>query len=105
MLFLNTGVIRMRTKGKAWVLAIFTWLTSAHGVECTDWKEKLQADIQLANQCESKYQACLSKEFGNPMRELDYCKKVNERCQSLDSRPDNGSLPQEVAAYKKKCEP
>ena len=95
----------MNTKYHLFAFAICCWVSQVHSVECTDWKEKLQADIQLANQCESKYQACLSKEFGNPMRELDYCKKVNERCQSLDSRPDNGSLPQEVAAYKKKCEP
>jgi hypothetical protein len=95
----------MNTNYHLFAFAICCWVSQAHSVECTDWKEKLQADIQLANQCESKYQACLSKEFGNPMRELDYCKKVNERCQSLDSRPDNGSLPQEVAAYKKKCEP
>jgi hypothetical protein len=95
----------MNTNYHLFAFAICFWVSQANSVECTDWKEKLQADIQLANQCESKYQACLSKEFGNPMRELDYCKKVNERCQSLDSRPDNGSLPQEVAAYKKKCEP
>jgi hypothetical protein len=45
----------------------------------------------------------LAKEFGNPMRELDYCKKVFNRCESLDARPETGSLLKEVEAFKKQC--
>jgi hypothetical protein len=45
----------------------------------------------------------LAKEFGNPMRELDYCKKVFNRCESLEARPENGSLLKEVEAFKKQC--
>ena len=94
----------MESKNWLWALTFATWVSSAHSMECADWKEKLQTDIEIANQCETKYQQCLAKEFGNPMRELDYCKKVLDRCHSLDSRPEQGSLPQEVATYKKQCE-
>ena len=76
----------------------------AQSAECEQWRDKLQSAISVANQCEPKYQACLAKEFGNPMRELDYCKKVLNRCESLDARPESGSLPKEVEAFKKQCE-
>ena len=57
----------------------------AHGASCEDWESKLQSEIREVNQCEPKQQACLAKEFGNPMRELDYCKKVFKRCESLEA--------------------
>jgi hypothetical protein len=95
----------MTTKDYLLAMAMCMTVGWVHGLECTEWKDKLQADIQLANQCEPKYQACLAKEFGNPMRELDYCKKVLKRCESLEARPGNGPLPKEVEAYKKQCEP
>ena len=75
----------------------------AHGASCEDWESKLQSEIREVNQCEPKHQACLAKEFGNPMRELDYCKKVFKRCESLKARPETGNLPNEVEAFKKQC--
>ena len=76
----------------------------AHGASCEDWESKLKSEIREVNQCEPKQQACLAKEFGNPMRELDYCKKVFKNCESLQARPETGNLPKEVADYKKQCQ-
>ncbi len=76
----------------------------AQTAQCEAWEGKLQTEIRAANQCEAKHQACLAKEFGNPMRELDYCKKVFKNCESLDARPETGNLPKDVADYKKQCQ-
>ena len=75
----------------------------AQTAQCEAWEGKLQTEIQATNQCEAKHQACLAKEFGNPMRELDYCKKVFKNCESLDARPETGNLPKDVEAFKKQC--
>ena len=75
----------------------------AQTAHCEAWEGKLQTEIRATNQCEAKHQACLAKEFGNPMRELDYCKKVLKNCESLGSRPEAGSLPKDVEAFKKQC--
>lgn len=75
----------------------------AYGASCEEWESKLQSEISEVNQCELKQQACLAKEFGNPMRELDYCKKVFKRCESLEAKPETGNLPKEVEAFKKQC--
>ena len=75
----------------------------AQTAQCEAWEGTLQTEIRAANQCETKHQACLAKEFGNPMRELDYCKKVFKNCESLDARPETGNLPKDVEAFKKQC--
>jgi len=61
------------------LMFMLTWIclpAFAITAQCEEWQNKLQTEIRAANQCEPKHQACLAKEFGNPMRELDYCKKV-----------------------------
>ena len=86
---------------------MLTWIclpAFAQTAQCEQWENKLQTEIRGANQCEVKHQACLAKEFGNPMRELDYCKKVFKNCESLEARPETGSLPKDVADYKKQCQ-
>ena len=76
----------------------------AQTAQCEAWEGTLQTEIRAANQCETKHQACLAKEFGNPMRELDYCKKVFKNCESLEARPETGNLAKDVADYKKQCQ-
>jgi hypothetical protein len=65
----------MKTKSLMFILTCMGVSMVGHSMSCEDWESKLQTDIRKANQCETKHQACLAKEFGNPMRELDYCKK------------------------------
>ena len=86
------------------ILACISVSTVAQSTPCEEWQNKLQTEIRTGNQCEAKHQACLAKEFGNPMRELDYCKKVFKNCESLDTRPETGNLPKDVADYKKQCQ-
>ncbi len=93
----------MKTKSLMCMLTCIGMSAFAHGATCEEWESKLQGEIRNANQCEPKHQACLAKEFGNPMRELDYCKKVFKRCESLEARPETGNLPKEVEAFKKQC--
>lgn len=87
-----------------YILACIGLPAVAQTAQCEAWENQLQAEIRVANQCEAKHQACLAKEFGNPMRELDYCKKVFKNCESLDARPETGNLPKDVADYKKQCQ-
>lgn len=87
-----------------YILACNSLPAEAQTAQCEAWASKLQTEIRAANQCEPKHQACLAKEFGNPMRELDYCKKVLKNCESLDARPETGNLPKDVADYKKQCQ-
>ena len=87
-----------------YILACNGLPVAAQTVQCEAWENKLQTEIRAANQCEAKHQACLAKEFGNPMRELDYCKKVFKNCESLDARPETGNLAKDVADYKKQCQ-
>jgi len=94
----------MKTKSLMFILTCMGVSMVGHSMSCEDWESKLQTDIRKANQCETKHQACLAKEFGNPMRELDYCKKVFKNCESLDARPEDGTLPKDVADYKKQCQ-
>ena len=87
-------------------MCMLMWIclpAAAQNTQCEAWEGTLQTEIRAANQCETKHQACLAKEFGNPMRELDYCKKVLKNCESLGSRPEASSLPKEVEAFKKQC--
>ena len=86
------------------MLACICLPAAAQNAQCEAWESQLQTAIRAANQCETKHQACLAKEFGNPMRELDYCKKIFKNCESLDARPESGSLPKDVADYKKQCQ-
>ena len=85
------------------MLACICLPAAAHTAQCEAWESQLQTAIRAANQCETKHQACLAKEFGNPMRELDYCKKVFKNCESLDAKPASGNLSKEIEAFKKQC--
>ena len=80
-------------------------LSSVHAANlpCADWEEKLVAQVSTANSCDAKLKACIDKEFGNPMRELNYCQHVNKNCQALDVRPENEPFAQELAEFKKSC--
>jgi len=75
----------------------------AANLPCADWEEKLVAQVSTANSCDAKLKACIDKEFGNPMRELNYCQHVNKNCQALDVRPENEPFAQELAEFKKSC--
>jgi hypothetical protein len=94
----------MKTKS---LMLILTWLclpSLAQTPKCEEWQNKLQTEIRAAHQCDTKHQACLVKAYGNPMRELDYCKKIFKTCESLDAKPEDGSLPKDLADYKKQCQ-
>jgi hypothetical protein len=93
----------LKSKSLMFMLAWICLPAFAQTAQCEEWQNKLQTEIRSANQCEAKHQACLVKEFGNPMRELDYCKKVFNRCESFEARPETGNLPKEVEAFKKQC--
>ena len=75
----------------------------AANLPCADWEAKLLAQVSKANSCDVKLKACIDKEFGNPMRELNYCQHVNKNCQALDARPENAPFAQEAAEFKKSC--
>ena len=66
----------MKTKSLMCMLTLICVSSVAYSASCEEWENKLQGEIRAVNGCEPKHQACLAKEFGNPMRELDYCKKV-----------------------------
>ena len=53
---------------------------SAANLPCADWEATLVDKVSKANTCEVKLKACNDKEFGNPMRELNYCHHVNKNC-------------------------
>ena len=93
----------MKTKSLMCMLMWICLPAAAQNTQCEAWEGTLQTEIRAANQCETKHQACLAKEFGNPMRELDYCKKVLKNCESFEARPETGSLLKEVEAFKKQC--
>jgi hypothetical protein len=76
---------------------------SAANLPCADWEATLVDKVSKANTCEVKLKACNDKEFGNPMRELNYCQHVNKNCQALDTRPGNATLAHEITEFKKSC--
>ena len=84
-------------------LGIFISGVHAANLPCADWEAKLLAQVSKANSCDVKLKACIDKEFGNPMRELNYCQHVNKNCQALDARPENAPFAQEAAEFKKSC--
>lgn len=93
----------MKTKSLMCMLTLICVSSVAYSASCEEWENKLQGEIRAVNGCEPKHQACLAKEFGNPMRELDYCKKVLKNCESFEARPETGNLPKDVEAFKKQC--
>lgn len=70
---------------------------------CAEWKSKLRAEISTANACEAKNQACLAMGPTNPMRELNYCRNLLTRCESLDSPIENEELKLQVEQYEIQC--
>ena len=76
---------------------------SAVNLPCADWEATLVDRVSKANACEVKLKACIDKEFGNPMRELNYCQNVNKNCQALDTRPGNAPWAQEISEFKTSC--
>ena len=84
-------------------LSVGLTAVSAANLPCTDWETQLVAQVSKANSCDVKLKACIDKEFGNPMRELNYCQHVHKNCQALDARPENAPFAQELAEFKKSC--
>ena len=68
---------------------------------CADWENKLQEQVSKANNCETKLKACIEKEYGNPMRELNYCQHIDKNCRALDAITSNIALTKDIADYKK----
>ena len=84
-------------------LSVGLTAVSAANLPCADWETQLVEQVSKANSCDVKLKACIDKEFGNPMRELNYCQHVNKNCQSLDARLENAPFAQELAEFKKSC--
>jgi len=59
---------------------------------CADWENKLQEQVSKANNCELKLKACIDKQYGNPMRELNYCQHIDKNCRALDAITSNIAL-------------
>lgn len=51
------------------------------------WQATRVPETHPVNACELKRKACLDKEFGNPMRELNYCEKVFKNCEAMTDAP------------------
>ena len=79
--------------------------TSLHAANlpCRDWENKLLEQVSNVNSCASKLKACIDKEYGNPMRELNYCQHIDKNCRALDDRPGNNALAADIAEFKKTC--
>ena len=92
----------LRLLAASFLCAGFTCVSAAN-LPCADWEAKLVAQVSKANICDVKLKACIDKEFGNPMRELNYCQHVNKNCIALDSRPENAPFAQEMTEFKKSC--
>lgn len=82
-------------------------LTSSHvhaqSPDCAGWEEKLRVEVRTANECDRKNQTCLDLGPVNPMRELNYCRNLLKRCESLDGPIESEELKQQVEQYKKQC--
>ena len=84
-------------------LSVGLTAVSAANLPCADWETHLVEQVSKANSCDVKLKACIDKEFGNPMRELNYCQHVHKNCQALDTRPANAAWEQEITEFKKSC--
>jgi hypothetical protein len=64
----------------------------AVNLPCADWENKLQKQVSKANHCELKLKACIDKQYGNPRRELNYCRHIDKTSLALDAKASNISL-------------
>lgn len=92
---------------KTSALIIFLVLASglAHGQapNCEEQKVKLKADIRAVNGCEAKHQTCLNMGPTNPMRELDYCRNLLQKCESMNGPFEDDKLREQVEQFKAAC--
>jgi len=70
---------------------------------CMEWESRLKTDIHATNACEAKYQACKGLGPTNPMRELNYCRNLLQRCESLAGPIENEELKRQVEKYQEQC--
>jgi hypothetical protein len=88
------------------VVAIFSLVAAqayAQAPACDAWKARLKSEIGAANGCGSRHQRCLDMGPTNPMRELNYCQNLLNKCESLDGAISSEELKSQVEQYRQQC--
>jgi len=83
--------------------ALAAQLAHAQTPSCEEREAKLKAAIRVANGCEAKHQTCLNMGPTNPMRELNYCRNLLQKCESLNGPFDDDKLREQADRFKAEC--
>jgi hypothetical protein len=89
-----------------WVIVFFSLVAvraQAQTPACDEWKARLKSEINAANGCESRHQRCLDMGPTNPMRELNYCQNLLNKCESLDGSFESEELKSQIERYRQQC--
>jgi len=92
---------------KASFLFVSILLASPHALgqtpNCESQEAQLRAAVRQSNGCEARHQTCLNMGPTNPMRELNYCHKILQKCESLNGPFEDDKVREKVERFKAEC--
>jgi len=84
-------------------LTLCAQLAHAQTPNCESQEAQLKAAVRQSNGCEARHQTCLNMGPTNPMRELNYCRNLLQKCESLNGPFEDDKVREQVERFKAEC--